>query len=79
MIQYRRIISTVTVIENIAVSGSIRDVRRLRRLYGGRRWRKVKGAAEVELMNGETRLAELHWYEAHGIGKREIKIKRLLD
>ena len=79
MIQFRRVVSPVAVIENIAVSGSIRDVRRLRRLYGGRRWRKVKGAAEVELMNGEIRLAELHWYEAHGIGKREIKIKRLLD
>lgn len=79
MIQFRRIVSSLAVIENIAVSGSIRDVRRLRRLYGGRRWRKVKGSAEVELMNGEIRLAELHWYEAHGIGKREIKIKRLLD
>jgi hypothetical protein len=79
MIQYRRIISPITVIENIAVSGSIRNLRRLRRLYGGRRWRKVKGSARVELLNGENRLAELHWYEAHGIGKKEIKIKRLLD
>jgi hypothetical protein len=79
MIQYRKIIPPITIIENIAVSGSIRDVRRLRRLYGGRRWRKVKGSAEVELLSGEIRTAELHWYEAHGIGRREIKIKRLLD
>lgn len=70
---------SITIIENIAVSGSIRKVRRLRRLYGGRRWRKVRGSAEVELLTGEVRLAELHWYEAHGIGKREVKIKRLLD
>ena len=79
MIQYRRIVSDIQIIENIAVSGSIRNLRRLRRTYGGRRWRKVKGSAQVELLNGEIRLAELHWYEAHGIGKREIKIKRLLD
>jgi hypothetical protein len=46
---------------------------------GGTRWRKVKGTGRVELINGEIRLAELHWYEAHGIGKKETKIKRLLD
>ena len=79
MIQFRRIVSSIAVIENIAVSQSIRELRRLRRLHGGRRWRKIKGSAEVELLNGEIRLAELHWYEAHGIGKKEIKIKRLLD
>ncbi|HEY0347462.1 MAG TPA: hypothetical protein VGC60_04840 [Pyrinomonadaceae bacterium] len=79
MIQFRRIISSIVVIENIAVSHSIRELRRHRRLHGGRRWRKVRGSAEVELLSGEIRLAELHWYEAHGIGKKEIKIKRLLD
>ena len=79
MIQFRRIVSPITVIENIAVSGSIRELKRLRRLYGGRRWRKIKGSAYVELVNGDVRLAELHWYEAHGIGKRQIKIKKLLD
>lgn len=79
MIQFRRIVSPITVVENIAVSGSIRELKRLRRLYGGRRWRKIKGSAYVELVNGDVRLAELHWYEAHGIGKRQIKIKRLLD
>jgi hypothetical protein len=79
MIQFRRIVSDVKIIENIAVSHSIRELKRLRRLYGGRRWRKVKGSASVELITGEIRLAELHWYEAHGIGKKQIKIKRLLD
>jgi len=79
MIQFRRIASSIRVIENIAVSGSIRELVRLRRLYGGRRWRKVRGSADVELLTGEIRLAELHWYEAHGIGRKEVKIKRLLD
>ena len=71
MIQFRRIVSQITTVENIAVAGSVRDVRRLRRLHGGKRWRKVKGAAYVELITGEIRLAELHWYEAHGIGKKK--------
>jgi hypothetical protein len=79
MIQFRRIASPITDIENIAVSGSVRDLKRLRRLHGGRRWRKVKGSAYVELVTGEIRLAELHWYEAHGTGKKEMKVKRLLD
>ena len=79
MIQFRRIVSPIAVIENIAVSRGIRELKRLRRVHGGRRWRKVKGSAYVELLTGEVRLAELHWYEAHGIGRKEIKIKRLLD
>jgi hypothetical protein len=52
---------------------------RLKREHGGRDWRKLKGVAKVELIDGSIRLAELHWYECHGVGKREIKIKRLLD
>lgn len=79
MIPFRRIVSSPTVIENIAIGRGIRDLERLRRTYGGRRWRKVKGSAYVELLTGEIRLAELHWYEAHGIGRREVKVKRLLD
>jgi hypothetical protein len=59
MLQFRRIVSPLTVIENIAISRSIRELRRLRRLHGGRRWRKVKGSAQVELLSGEVRLAEL--------------------
>jgi len=79
MIQFTRIVSPIAVIENIAVSRGIRELKRLRRMYGGRRWRKVRGSAYVELVTGEIRFAELHWYEAHGIGKKQIKIKRLLD
>ena len=79
MIHFRRIVSAITVVENIAVSGQIKNLRRLRRVHDGKRWRKVKGSAYVELVSGEVRLAELHWYQAHGIGKKEIKIKRLLD
>lgn len=58
MIQFRRIVSPITVIENIAFSGAIRELKRLRRLHGGRRWRKVKGSAHVELLNGEVRFVE---------------------
>ncbi|MDQ4001797.1 MAG: hypothetical protein M3283_12525 [Actinomycetota bacterium] len=60
----------MTNVEPIAVSCSIREVARLRRAYGRGRWRKLKGVARVLLSSGRTRLAELHWYEAHGIGKR---------
>ena len=70
------IISLITNIETIAIENGIRDVRRLRRMYGKGRWRKLKGEATIRLLNGRIRLAELHWYEAHGIGKREIKRKR---
>lgn len=73
------IISEVTNIEAIAIGGKIRDVARLRRTYGKGRWRKLKGVAKVRLKSGRIRLAELHWYEAHGIGKREMKRKRYLD
>jgi hypothetical protein len=48
-------------------------------MYGKARWRKLKGIARVQLESGRIRLAEVHWYEAHGIGKRQMKIKRYLD
>lgn len=73
------IISDITHIEAIAVGKSIRDIARLRKAYGAGRWRKLKGVATIRLANGRVRLAELHWYEAHGIGKREIKRKRYLE
>jgi len=69
----------ITVVETIAAGKGIRDLRRLRRSYGKGRWRKMKGIARIRLMTGRIRLAELHWYEAHGIGKKEIKRKRYLD
>lgn len=79
MIEFRRYFPPLENIETIAVQFSIRDLSRLRRDYGGKKWRKLKGNAFVELLDGSTRFAELHWYEAHGVGKREIKIKSLLD
>ena len=51
----------------------------LRKRYGRGRWRKLKGVATIRLPNGVRRKVELHWYEAHGVGKRELKIKRYLD
>ncbi len=73
------IVGEIAVVETIAAGKGIRDLRRLRRSYGKGRWRKMKGIARIRLMTGRIRLAELHWYEAHGIGKKEIKRKRYLD
>ena len=73
------IISPITDIEAIAVGGSIRELPRLREQYGQGRWRKLKGVAMIRLASGRVRRAELHWYEAHGIGRKEIKRKRYLD
>ena len=73
------IIGEIQEIEIIAIGPSIRDLARLRRKYGRGRWRKLKGIAYVRLQSGAVRLAELHWYEAHGIGKKDIKRKRYLD
>jgi hypothetical protein len=69
------LVSEITEIEIIAINNSIRDLARLNRTHGKGRWRKLKGVADVELLSGRIRLAEVHWYEAHGIGKREMKIK----
>jgi hypothetical protein len=73
------IIGEITEIEVIAASSSIHELARLRRQYGRGRWRKLKGIAYIRLVSGRVRLAELHWYEAHGIGRKEIKRKRYLD
>jgi hypothetical protein len=73
------IVGEITQIETIAVGHWIRDLPRLRRLYGTGRWRKLKGVALVRLRTGRIRKAELHWYEAHGIGRKEIKRKRYVD
>jgi hypothetical protein len=76
---YFEIISEIKTVETIAVGGNIRDIMRIRKQYGAGRWRKMKGVADVRLQSGGIRKAELHWYEAHGIGRRKMKIKRLLD
>ena len=74
------VIGDISNIEAIAIGGKIRDLERLRKRYGSGRWRKLKGVARVRLLDdGYECDAELHWYEAHGIGKREMKIKELLD
>ena len=73
------ILGEITILETIATGQGIRDLRRLQRSYGKGRWRKMKGSARIRLRNGELRLAEIHWYEAHGIGKREFKRKGYLD
>ena len=66
-------------VETFAIGKSIRELPRLRKLYGKGRWLKRKGFADVRLPNGTIRKAELHWYEASGIGKKEFKIKGFLD
>jgi hypothetical protein len=63
----------------LRLGGRIHDIMRLRKQYGLGRWRKLKGVARVRLENGSLRTAEVHWYEAHGIGKKKMKIKRILD
>jgi len=72
------IIGPITNIETIAVGHSIRELARLRKFYGRGRWRKLKGIAKVRLPDGTICKAEIHWYEAHGIGKKEFKIKHIL-
>ena len=76
---YFEIVGKIEQIETIAVGGRIRDNVRLRKQHGEGRWRKLKGVATGRLRSGALRRAELPWYEAHGIGKRKMKIKRLLS
>jgi hypothetical protein len=73
------IVGEIREVKTIAVGTSIRHLARLKRVYGPGRWRKLKGIARVRLQTGRVRLAELHWYEAHGIGKKDMKRKRYLD
>ena len=73
------IVGDITHIETFAVGSSIREIARLRKIYGQGRWRKRKGLARVKLEDGTVILAEVHWYEATGIGRREFKIKRYID
>jgi hypothetical protein len=78
-VQDFEILGEVSEVEPMAIGTGIRDLARLRRLYGKGRWRKMKGVARIRLNDGRVRLAELHWYEAHGIGRKEFKRKRNLD
>jgi hypothetical protein len=76
---YFEVIGEISDIETIARGPSVRERARLRKQFGGGRWRKVKGTASVRLANGRIQTVELHWYEAHGIGRKKLKIKRYLD
>ncbi|MBU0753207.1 MAG: hypothetical protein KJ787_02735 [Gammaproteobacteria bacterium] len=73
-----QIVGAVTSIETIAEGAGIRDLAMLRKRYGLGKWRKKKGIAAVRLPDGTTAMAEIHWYEAHGIGKVKLKIKEWL-
>jgi hypothetical protein len=72
------VIGEITEIEIIAIGNAIRELDRLQKKHGRGRWRKLKGLANVRLIDETTCFAEIHWYEAHGIGKRDIKVKRIL-
>lgn len=73
------IVGRIAQVEVIASGSGVRDRRHLRKVYGTGRWRKLKGVATVRLPNGALRRVELHWYEAHGIGPRDMKIKGYLE
>jgi hypothetical protein len=72
------VLSEISDVETFATGSAIRELARLRRVYGPGRWRKRKGVATVRLPDGSIRLAEIHWYEASSIGRKELKIKQLL-
>jgi hypothetical protein len=73
------VVGRITKVETIATGRGIRELRRLKRAYGATRWRKRKGVATLRLPDGTLSTAEVHWYEGHGAGRKEMKIKRFLD
>jgi hypothetical protein len=73
------LLGSISQARQIAFGRAIRELRRLRRDYGPGGWRKMKGIGTVRLLDGTIAQAELHWYEAHGVGKRDLKVKRLLE
>ncbi|MBN2239555.1 MAG: hypothetical protein JW712_07265 [Dehalococcoidales bacterium] len=73
------ILDDIRRVETIAEARGIRELKRLNRVYGTSRWRKRKGIAKIKLSNGMIKVAELHWYEGHGKGRKEIKIKKYLE
>jgi hypothetical protein len=75
---YFEIIGEIKHVEIIATGVGVRERKRLWKVYGRASWRKLKGVASIKLRDGARVIAELHWYEAHGLGKKEFKIKRLL-
>lgn len=75
---YFEILGELESVEVIAAGRAVNQRRALREAFGGERWRKMKGVALVRLPDGSVSRAELHWFEAHGVGRRRLKIKRLL-
>ena len=75
---YFEILDKIINIETIATGKSIQELKRLEKTYGKGRWRKMKGIAKIRLLDGSIYIAEIHWYEAHGIGKKELKIKYII-
>jgi len=73
------ILGKITKVKIIAIGSKIRILPFLQRKYGSGRWRKLKGVAQVKMSSGEVRFAEIHWFEAHGIGKKLLRIKTFLD
>ena len=74
-----RVVGNIRQQRTFASGTGIREIERLRRIYGKGRWRKCKGIADIEFEDGTTRTAEVHWYEATGVGRKEVKIKHFLD
>jgi hypothetical protein len=73
-----KVIGGIKNIEPIATGHGIKNLKRLNKIYGNTTWRKLKGICQVKLSDGTVLYAEVHWYEGHGIGKKEIKIKKYL-
>jgi ribonuclease D len=72
------ILGDIREVTTIAAGASVRETKRLRKMYGRSRWRKLKGQARVRLPDQTVCLAEVHWYEAHGVGRKEIKVKHII-
>jgi hypothetical protein len=73
------IVGSIVNVETIASGRAIRELKRLQKAYGKGRWRKRKGIARIRVADGSIHTAEIHWYEAHGIGRKEAKIKRFIS
>ena len=76
---YFEVVGEIGDVEVIAKGPSVRERARLMAQFGGERWRKLKGTATVRLRDGTVCRAEIHWYEAHGIGRKKLKVKRFLE
>ena len=72
------ILSEIRDVETIATGRSVRIRSHLERTFGKGRWRKMKGTATVQLADGTICTADIHWFEAHGIGRKDFKIKKVI-